>query len=108
MMGYLAQQGNFEPKTLKEAMAYGTVAASFTVEDFSLDRLRRINRDDIEHRMRRSTAACSVFEKEENHPQIRRCPQIRTEDFRIEELVGLAPLDPPYGSSGNLSTLESA
>ena len=23
MMGYLAEQGNFEPKTLKEAMAYG-------------------------------------------------------------------------------------
>ena len=40
MMGYLAEQGNFEPKTLKEAMAYGTVAASFTVEDFSLDRLQ--------------------------------------------------------------------
>ena len=25
MMGYLAEQGNFEPKTLKEAMAYGTL-----------------------------------------------------------------------------------
>ena len=51
MMGYLAEQDNFEPKTLKEAMAYGTIAASFTVEDFSLDRLRQINRDDIERRM---------------------------------------------------------
>ena len=39
MMGYLAEQGNFEPKTLKEAMAYGILVASFTVEDFSLDRL---------------------------------------------------------------------
>ena len=39
-MGYLAEQGNFEPKTLKEAMAYGILAASFTVEDFSLDRLQ--------------------------------------------------------------------
>ena len=43
MMGYLAEQGNFEPKTLKEAMAYGIVVASFTVEDFSLDRLQRID-----------------------------------------------------------------
>jgi len=51
MMGYLAEQGNFEPKTLKEAMAYGTIAASFTVEDFSLDRLRQIEREDIERRM---------------------------------------------------------
>jgi sugar/nucleoside kinase (ribokinase family) len=52
MMGYLAEQGNFEPKTLKEAMAYGTIAASFTVEDFSLDRLRQIGREDLDRRMR--------------------------------------------------------
>jgi sugar/nucleoside kinase (ribokinase family) len=51
MMGYLAEQGNFEPKTLKEALAYGTLAASFTVEDFSLDRLRKIEREDVERRM---------------------------------------------------------
>ena len=53
MMGYLAEQGNFEPKTLKKAMAYGTLAASFTVEDFSLDRLEKIEREDIEQRMRK-------------------------------------------------------
>ena len=51
MMGYLAEQGNFEPKTLKEALAYGTLAASFTVEDFSLDRLRKIERADLDRRM---------------------------------------------------------
>ena len=51
MMGYLAEQGNFEPRTLKEALAYGTLAASFTVEDFSLDRLRKIEREDLEQRM---------------------------------------------------------
>jgi len=51
MMGYLAEKGNFEPQTLKEAMAYGMLSASFTVEDFSLDRLRRIERADIESRM---------------------------------------------------------
>jgi sugar/nucleoside kinase (ribokinase family) len=51
MMGRLAEQDNFEPKALKEAMAYGIVAASFTVEDFSLDRLQQIDRAEIEHRM---------------------------------------------------------
>jgi len=51
MMGYLAEQGNFEPKTLKEAMAYGILVASFTVEDFSLDRLKNIERADLERRM---------------------------------------------------------
>jgi sugar/nucleoside kinase (ribokinase family) len=51
MMGYLAEQGNFEPRTLKEAMAYGVLVASFTVEDFSLDRLQQIERADLERRM---------------------------------------------------------
>jgi len=51
MMGYLAERGNFEPRTLKEALAYGTLVASFTVEDFSLDRLRNMERPDLERRM---------------------------------------------------------
>ncbi len=51
MMGYLAEKGDFEPKTLKEAMAYGILVASFNVEDFSLDRMKRIERDDVEIRM---------------------------------------------------------
>jgi len=51
MMGYLAERGNFDPKTLKTALAYGTLAASFTVEDFSLDRLRQIKREDLDRRM---------------------------------------------------------
>ena len=51
MMGYLAEKDNFDPKTLKEAMAYGILVASFTVEDFSLDGLRKIQREDIDRRM---------------------------------------------------------
>ncbi len=51
MMGYLAEQENFDPKTLKKAMAYGILVASFTVEDFSLDRLKIISREDIDKRM---------------------------------------------------------
>jgi hypothetical protein len=34
-------------------MAYGILVASFTVEDFSLDRLRQIDRSDLELRMHR-------------------------------------------------------
>ncbi len=51
MMGYLAEQGNFEPKTLKKALAYGMLTASFTVEGFSLDGLKKVRREDIEQRM---------------------------------------------------------
>ncbi|MCG8583646.1 MAG: PfkB family carbohydrate kinase [Pirellulales bacterium] len=51
MMGYLAEQGKFDPKTLKESLAFGTLAASFTVEDFSLDRLKDIERREIDTRL---------------------------------------------------------
>ncbi len=51
IMGYLAEQDNFEPATLKRALAYGVLIASFTVEDFSLDRLLTIGRPDIDVRL---------------------------------------------------------
>jgi cytidine kinase len=51
MMGYLAEKNSFDPHTLKEALAYGILTASFTVEDFSLDRLKKIERADVERRM---------------------------------------------------------
>ena len=51
MMGYLAEKNDFDPKTLKEAMAYGILVASFNVEDFSLDRLKQIDRRDLDLRM---------------------------------------------------------
>ena len=52
MMGYLAEQGNYSAHTLKQALAYGIVVASFNVEDFSLDRMKQINRGDLESRMK--------------------------------------------------------
>lgn len=51
MMGYLAEQDDFDPKTLKEAMAYGILVASFNVEDFSLDRMKEIDRSDLDLRL---------------------------------------------------------
>ena len=51
MMGYLAEKDDFAPETLKTAMAYGIVAASFNVEGFGAEPMQRITRDDIEHRM---------------------------------------------------------
>jgi cytidine kinase len=51
MMGYLAEQDDFSPETLKTAMAYGIVSASFNVEGFGAERVQDITREDIEHRM---------------------------------------------------------
>ena len=39
------------PARLRRAMAHGTVAASFTVEDFSLKRLQRLNRPQLLERV---------------------------------------------------------
>ncbi|MCH7752733.1 MAG: sugar kinase [Planctomycetes bacterium] len=52
MMGYLAEQDSFDPETLKKALAYGILVASFNVEGFGLERMQEITRDDIEERMR--------------------------------------------------------
>jgi sugar/nucleoside kinase (ribokinase family) len=50
LMGYLATQGNFSPATIKRALAFGTVVASFTIADYSLGALQGITRDDIDDR----------------------------------------------------------
>ncbi len=49
-MGYLAQQERTDFETLKTAVAYGTVVASFTIADFSLQGLSAINKSDIDGR----------------------------------------------------------
>ncbi|MBI4115807.1 MAG: bifunctional hydroxymethylpyrimidine kinase/phosphomethylpyrimidine kinase [Candidatus Omnitrophica bacterium] len=59
MMGYLAKTGNTEFDNLKKAIAYGAVVASFTVEDFSLDRLRRLDLKQIEERLAIFRKICS-------------------------------------------------
>jgi sugar/nucleoside kinase (ribokinase family) len=50
-MGYLASHGKSDPASLKTAMAYGTVVASFTCEDFSLRRFQRTEREEIDRRL---------------------------------------------------------
>jgi sugar/nucleoside kinase (ribokinase family) len=50
MMGYLSSQGTFSPATIKRAMAFGTVVASYTIADFSLGALKQTTRDSIDER----------------------------------------------------------
>jgi cytidine kinase len=52
MAGYLAAhvKGNVTFDTLRKAMIYGSVLASFCVEAFSLDRLRKLTQDEIADR----------------------------------------------------------
>jgi sugar/nucleoside kinase (ribokinase family) len=50
-MGYLAQARTTDIDTLKTAVAYGTVVASFTIADFSLNGLANVTRADIDARL---------------------------------------------------------
>ncbi|HEY1683178.1 MAG TPA: PfkB family carbohydrate kinase [Tepidisphaeraceae bacterium] len=50
MMGYLSTQGSFNASTLKRALAFGTIVASFTIADFSLDSLQKTTREQIDDR----------------------------------------------------------
>ena len=46
-MGFLARSNDVSPATMRVAMIYGSVMASFCVEDFSLDRLRNLTLPEI-------------------------------------------------------------
>jgi sugar/nucleoside kinase (ribokinase family) len=51
-MGSLARHGEISPEAIKRAMIYGSVMASFCVEDFALDRLKGLELHDIAQRFR--------------------------------------------------------
>ncbi|MGB7160388.1 MAG: PfkB family carbohydrate kinase [Tepidisphaeraceae bacterium] len=59
MMGYLATQGTFSAATIKRALAFGTVVASYTIADFSLGGLKSTNRDQIDDRWHEFKSAMS-------------------------------------------------
>ena len=53
-MGYLAAQNRSnDEQTIRQAIVYGTVVASFNVEDFSLNRQRTLTRQAIDDRFNR-------------------------------------------------------
>jgi sugar/nucleoside kinase (ribokinase family) len=53
MMGYLANCKDLTDASLRKAIVFGTIMASFNVEEFSLDRLRTLTYAEIEDRYRR-------------------------------------------------------
>jgi sugar/nucleoside kinase (ribokinase family) len=50
LIGYLAKQPEVTTAAVRKGMVYGSVMASMVVEDFSFDRLRKIDESDIEKR----------------------------------------------------------
>ncbi|MCA9673153.1 MAG: sugar kinase [Myxococcales bacterium] len=55
-MAYLAHAGAFNTMEIRRAMIVGSAAASFAVEDFSVDRFRNLTRDQL-------LARCAAFAK---------------------------------------------
>lgn len=53
LMGYLAKIKKINERSLRRAIAYGTIAASFNVEDFGLNRTAKLTRQDLENRLNR-------------------------------------------------------
>jgi len=49
-MGYIAQKGKFDKKTILEALCYGTVVASFVVEDFSVAQTAKLTLQKLKRR----------------------------------------------------------
>jgi sugar/nucleoside kinase (ribokinase family) len=56
VMGYLAATGERSETGLRRAIVYGSVLASFMVEDFGSRRFHTLTRDDIERRYRQFVA----------------------------------------------------
>jgi sugar/nucleoside kinase (ribokinase family) len=60
LMGYLATQDDCGLAALKKALAYGTICASFTIEDFSLRKLEKITPADVAGRLKEYTEMLSL------------------------------------------------
>ena len=53
MMGFLSESGAIDVITLRNAMVYGTVMASFTIGDFSIHGINTATREMIDERFDR-------------------------------------------------------
>ena len=51
-MGYLSSQEKLDPAALRRAMIFGSVMASFNVEEFGTERVQKLTHDEINQRFR--------------------------------------------------------
>src|SRR3954463_5788277 len=62
-LGYLASlDGDPDDPALRRAMTYGSVLASFNVEEFGTERVRRLTRDEIDERFEQFRAMTTIEE----------------------------------------------
>ena len=68
MMGYLASVGDTSEEAIRSAMVYGAVVASFNIEDFSVDRQKRVEFSEISSRYRELQEVCPFLVQTVNRP----------------------------------------
>ena len=51
MMGYLASTGDISYENLKKSIIFGSALASFCVEEFAINRLKNLDKEEIENRV---------------------------------------------------------
>ena len=59
-LGSLARAGDFSERSVRRAIVYGSVVASFIVEDFGMKRLQRLTLDEIDKRYRQFIALTDI------------------------------------------------
>ena len=59
-MGYLAKTDEINEKNMRNALVWGSVMASFTVQDFSVNRFLKITREDINKRYKEFNSLISL------------------------------------------------
>ena len=60
LMGALAASNRTDKEAIRQAMVYGSIVASFGVEEFSLDRLQQLDRNKIELRIDEFKRMCRL------------------------------------------------
>lgn len=66
-IGYLARSGDLSERSLRQAVIYGSVLASFNIEDFGMDRMQTLTMSEIQARYREMRQV-SFFEEIEELP----------------------------------------
>ena len=52
-LGYVASEGKVDENTLRKGVSYGSIIASFNVEDFSFNKLKDLNKEELEDRVQK-------------------------------------------------------
>ena len=90
-LGYLdSHEGDLDEASLRRAMGYGTVLASFNVEEFGTERVSRLTREEIDERWR-ALHGMTQFERSRPPPSSRSRRQRRATGRALQAAILATP-----------------